>query len=361
MNKIWEAVITPRPLTLQAMFMSLGGVLLFSYFVDYLCNQDYILTRELLLRGVALVNFLSLYSLSMQILGLIGSYGLIPLPTTLLKMKRLIESEKLLKKQSLSYTSISSNPSLAKDALYIYVQEKLNEFKMRGIVFMTWLSYERFNIHSDKSQMSGKQYNDAFNKHITFLMRLDLFLAVILIFYPNFVLFIYFYLINYSNKRVLGQFYNFQWDVLLMECLFLAIFVSIYSFSVYGKSFVDVFLIWAFKILFFRLMFGSGMVKMYGNDPSWNKELNAMSYHFLTQPLPNNIGRLVYIYSPKWVFTAITLSTHLSEFLIPLMTLVFPSTWKYTTAVIFWGNIGLQFGIMITGYFGNDFIFSCFI
>ena len=43
--------------------------------------------------------------------------------------------------------------------------------------------------------------------------------------------------------------------------------------------------IWLLRWLLFRFMFMSGVVKLLSLDPSW-WDLSALSYHFLTQPLP---------------------------------------------------------------------------
>ncbi|MDQ6759261.1 MAG: lipase maturation factor family protein, partial [Acidobacteriota bacterium] len=70
-----------------------------------------------------------------------------------------------------------------------------------------------------------------------------------------------------------GQdFMSFQWDMLLLECGFLAIFL--------GNSKL---VIWLMRWLLFRLMFLSGCVKLLSHDPAW-RSLRAMSFHYWTQP-----------------------------------------------------------------------------
>ena len=83
----------------------------------------------------------------------------------------------------------------------------------------------------------------------------------------------------YLSLCVAGQeFMSFQWDFLLLEAGFLAIFL--------GNSKLVVYL---FRWLLFRLMFLSGAVKLMSHDPSW-RNLTAMSYHYWTQPLPTPIA-----------------------------------------------------------------------
>src|SRR5204863_3456088 len=44
-------------------------------------------------------------------------------------------------------------------------------------------------------------------------------------------------------------------------------------------------MIWLYRLLVFRLMFGSGASKWMSGDPTW-RSLTALSYHYETQPLP---------------------------------------------------------------------------
>ena len=85
--------------------------------------------------------------------------------------------------------------------------------------------------------------------------------------------------ILYLSISTAGQeFMSFQWDMLLLETGFLAIFV--------GSSKTIVFL---FRWLLFRLMFLSGAVKLLSHDPSW-RSLDALSFHYWTQPLPTRLA-----------------------------------------------------------------------
>ena len=83
----------------------------------------------------------------------------------------------------------------------------------------------------------------------------------------------------YLSLSSAGQeFLSFQWDALLIEVGFLAIFLR-------GSRVV----VWLYRWLLFRLMFLSGAVKLLSRDPSW-RDLTALSYHYWTQPLPNRIS-----------------------------------------------------------------------
>src|SRR6202140_3671519 len=89
--------------------------------------------------------------------------------------------------------------------------------------------------------------------------------------------------ILYLSFCTAGQdFLSFQWDILLLETGFLAIFL--------GGSKIVVLL---FRWLLFRLMFLSGMVKLMSQDPVW-RNLSAMSFHYMTQPLPTPLAWYMY-------------------------------------------------------------------
>jgi lipase maturation factor 1 len=79
----------------------------------------------------------------------------------------------------------------------------------------------------------------------------------------------------YLSFVSIGQaFFSFQWDFLLLEAGFLAIFLL--------PAFPRV---WLLRWLLFRLMFLSGAAKLLSGDPTW-RNLTALEFHYQTQPLP---------------------------------------------------------------------------
>jgi len=77
-----------------------------------------------------------------------------------------------------------------------------------------------------------------------------------------------------------GQtFMTFQWDTFLLEAGFIALLLS----------FATAPGVWLLRWLLFRFMFMSGVVKLLSGDPNW-WNLSALSYHFLTQPLPTPLA-----------------------------------------------------------------------
>src|SRR5579863_6825457 len=98
----------------------------------------------------------------------------------------------------------------------------------------------------------------------------------------------------YLSLVTVGQdFLSFQWDILLLEAGFLAIFLAPWrAFEppwCSGTSRVSTTVIWLERWLLFRLMFLSGAVKLLSNDPTW-RDLTALDYHYWTQPLPTPIA-----------------------------------------------------------------------
>lgn len=91
----------------------------------------------------------------------------------------------------------------------------------------------------------------------------------------------------FSLYQIGRVFLGFQWDILLLETGFLAIFLAplrIRQQAGYDPEPSPV-VIWLLRWLVFRLMFASGLVKLLSNDPVW-WNLTALEYHYWTQPLP---------------------------------------------------------------------------
>src|SRR5262249_45922957 len=107
--------------------------------------------------------------------------------------------------------------------------------------------------------------------------------------------------VSYLSLTIAGQiFFNFQWDVLLLETGFLAIFLAPWRlWPKHGRelpsSRAGLFLL---KLLLFKLMLMSGVVKLTSGDPSW-WNLTALDYHYWSQPLPTVFGWWA-DKSPEW-------------------------------------------------------------
>ncbi len=92
----------------------------------------------------------------------------------------------------------------------------------------------------------------------------------------------------YLSLVVAGQdFLAFQWDCLLLETGFLAIFIAPWRWrsSVCDEYAPSVIARWLLKWLLFRVMFFSGVLKLTSGDVTW-RTWTALKYHYETQPLP---------------------------------------------------------------------------
>jgi len=130
-----------------------------------------------------------------------------------------------------------------------------------------------------------------------------------------------------------GQdFLSFQWDILLSEVGFLALFA--------GSSRVSV---WLFRWLCFRLMFFSGVVKLASHDAAW-RNLTALHFHYETQPLPTPLAW--YLYQLPMAFQkASTLFVFVAELVVPFLFFA-PRRWRLIGAYI---TAMLQVLILLTG------------
>jgi hypothetical protein len=136
-----------------------------------------------------------------------------------------------------------------------------------------------------------------------------------------------------------GQdFMAFQWDILLLETGFLAIFLGSSS---------DI-ISWLFRWLLFRLMFLSGAVKLLSGDPTW-RHLTALDFHFETQPLPAVIGWYVHQF-PAWFHRISVIFMFVIELAIPfLFFLPRPRHLRFFAAT---STLLLQMLIFLTGNYG---------
>ena len=92
-----------------------------------------------------------------------------------------------------------------------------------------------------------------------------------------------------SLVNVGGVFLGYQWDALLLETGLLAVFLAPLGLRPRPGAPPAPVVVWLLRFLLFRLMFGSGVVKLLSGDPSW-RHLTALRYHYETQPLPTPLG-----------------------------------------------------------------------
>ena len=140
-------------------------------------------------------------------------------------------------------------------------------------------------------------------------------------------------LVLWVSLGSVGQdFLSFQWDVLLSEAGFLALFADDTPFR-----------IWLFRWLAFRVMFFSGVVKLTSHDPNW-RNLTALHFHYETQPIPNPVAWYM-AQAPMWLQKISTAFTFVVELIAPF--LIFgPRAARHAAG---WAIIALQLLILATG------------
>lgn len=94
--------------------------------------------------------------------------------------------------------------------------------------------------------------------------------------------------VMYQSLYVAGRtFLSFQWDILLLETGVLGFLLAPWSVrpGVARALPAPRVVIWLLRLLLFKLMFLSGVVKLASQDPVW-WDLSALTIHYETQPLP---------------------------------------------------------------------------
>ena len=192
----------------------------------------YVLSGWLFLRLLGLVYLAAFVSLGTQIKGLVGSQGILP------------AKEFLLAKQNWGPSRFVQIPTLcwwnASDAF---------------LQFLCW---------------SGG------------VLAVLLFVGIAPV--PVLIALWVFYLSLFSVCRI---FLGYQWDILLLETGFLAIFMAPFDLvpGFPPTTAPPKIILWLLWWLVFRLMFSSGMAKLRSGDRSW-RTLVALRCHYETQPLP---------------------------------------------------------------------------
>ena len=84
--------------------------------------------------------------------------------------------------------------------------------------------------------------------------------------------------------------------------------------------------VWLMRLLLFKLMLSSGVVKLNSGDSSWN-DLTALNYHFWTQPIPHQLAWHIH-HLGDWFRQGGVLLNHFVELFVPWLILFNPRGWK---------------------------------
>jgi lipase maturation factor 1 len=148
-----------------------------------------------------------------------------------------------------------------------------------------------------------------------------------------------------SLAVVCRDFLSYQWDALLLEAGLLALpFASLTRWDWLSRATdpprIARWLVWW---LLFRLMFGSGVVKLASGDPTW-WGLTALAVHYETQPIPTPVAWYV-ARLPLWFHKMSTAMVLAVELIAPWL-VVGPRRLRHFAASLL---IGLQVLIALTG------------
>lgn len=230
--------------------------------------QSYVLTRWLFLRLLSVIFLLAFWSLSVQIIGLVGENGIAPVGDRLERIAQHFGGATYWRVPTLCWLDASDGALLTQ----CFVGMGLSVVAMLGIAqlpvfFCLWLVYLSLTVAG-------------------------------------------------------GVFMNFQWDVLLLETGVLAILFAPLSLSprLSKQSPPSKISLWLIRWLLFRLMFVSGLVKLTqdsANNPTWHK-LTALNYHYQTQPIPTWTSWYAH-HLPEWFQTMSVGGMFVIELWMPLL------------------------------------------
>jgi hypothetical protein len=217
-------------------------------------SEGFWLTRLALQRGLALILLIAFLNAVNQFKPLLGERGLLPVP------------------QFVKQISFSDSPSL-----FFFFPNDL------AFTVAAWLG-----VLLSCAALTG--VTEQFGVWLSMLVW-----AAMWVLYISFV-------------NVGQTFYAFGWESILLEACFYAIFLG--SRSTNPQTVV----IWLYRWLLFRIMFGAGLIKLRG-DPCW-RNLTCLDYHYETQPMPNPLSWYFH-WAPEWTHRGGVLFNHFAELIVP--------------------------------------------
>jgi len=248
-----------------------------------------IYTFSLLCKGLALCNFIHFLSWLVQTKGLIGERGILP-------VQKYLNSVKARSKDPGSYSVYWKTPT----------------------VF--WLS--------------------ASNRMLLGVFLFGVIISTVLLFIDNSrLLWFIIFVLSLSLEQVIQEF-GLQMEPMMVELNALCFVASLLNGS---SSMIPILL---FRWFVSRMMLSAGLVKLYGS-PSW-KTGTAMTFHYLTQPLPNPISFYIHHIRNLWFHKLTTWSSLVIE--LPIVFLALFGTWG--RLITFLSYTGLMFMINVTGNYG---------
>ncbi|MFP3941663.1 MAG: lipase maturation factor family protein [Thermoanaerobaculia bacterium] len=159
------------------------------------------------------------------------------------------------------------------------------------------------------------------------------------------------YVLYLSLLSAAGPFLGYQWDALLLETGFLAIFAApldplLGPALSPGGAEAHPLVRWLLYWLLFRVMFSSGLVKLRSGDPTW-RSLTALDHHYQTQPLPHR-GSWWAHQLPRPLQRLSTAGMFALELVVPFLVFA-PPPWRWIAAG---GTALLMLLVVLTGNYG---------
>jgi hypothetical protein len=139
--------------------------------------------------------------------------------------------------------------------------------------------------------------------------------CVVIAGYANAPMLLVLWLLYMSFNNAGQEWYGFGWEIQLLETGFLAIFLCpLVDARPFPKRPPPFLIIILFRWLIFRIMLGSGLIKIRG-DQIW-RDSTALYYHFETQPMPGPLSRWFH-FLPRAILRAGVWYNWLAELVAP--------------------------------------------
>lgn len=219
------------------------------------------LVRFVLLRVLGLVLFAAFLSTAVQLSGLIGSHGLLP---------------------ASHYLTV--------------VHKNLGSDAYRAVPTLFWLDV------SDTTLLTAAWLGVVLSAAVMFGLTNAVAQLALWALYMSFV-------------HVGQVFYGYGWEIQILETTFLSAFLCpLRTISPFVKTPTPFLVVLLYRWLIFRIMLGSGLIKLRG-DPCW-RALTCLDHHYETQPIPNPLSWLIN-QAPPWFHRVGVLFNHLVEVVLP--------------------------------------------
>lgn len=218
-------------------------------------SEAYQIGIELFTRGLGFIYFFAFGAFLFQILGLLGSDGILP------------------------------------------IRDFVQSFKMRYGMKSVWFIPSLFLINSSDKMIYGVVM---LGTALSILLFLNIQPALMLLLL---------YVLYISIVSTGQEFLSFGWEMFLLELTANAFFINLSPFNPF---------IWfSLNLQLFRFHFQGGIVKILSGDPNW-RNLTAVGWHYQSQPLPNTQAWYAYKL-PLWFQKASTLTMFVIELVIPFL------------------------------------------